>query len=69
MATASARARFTGCWLPSRWLKLSLSHGSVGFLADGRVAVALTGGLGSIVTYGNGTTDIGAWHEGVPPAG
>ena len=49
--------------------KLSLSHGSVGFLADGRVAVALTGGLGSIVTYGNGTTDIGAWHEGVPASG
>lgn len=45
------------------------SYGSVGFMADGRVAVALTAGLGSIVTYQNGTTAIGAWHEGVPAAG
>jgi hypothetical protein len=43
-----------------------LSNGSVGFMADGRVAVALAAGLGSIVTYQNGTTQIGAWHEGVP---
>jgi len=42
------------------------SYGSVGFVADGRAAVALTAGLGSIVTYRNGTTDIGAWQEGVP---
>ena len=46
-----------------------LSYGSVGFLADGRVAVPLTVGLGSIVTYQNGTTEIGAWHEGVPAHG
>ncbi len=46
-----------------------LSYGSVGFLADGRVAVPLTVGLGSIVTYQNGTTEIGAWHEGVPARG
>jgi hypothetical protein len=46
-----------------------LSYGSVGFLADGRAAVPLTAGLGSIVTYGNGTTDIGAWQEGVPASG
>ena len=44
-------------------------YGSVGFLADGRAAVPLTAGLGSIVTYGNGTTDIGAWQEGVPAGG
>jgi hypothetical protein len=46
-----------------------LSYGSVGFLADGRVAVPLAAGLGSIVTYRNGTTDIGAWQEGVPASG
>ncbi len=44
-------------------------YGSVGYLADGRAAVALTAGLGSIVTYSNGTTDIGAWGEGVPAGG
>jgi hypothetical protein len=46
-----------------------LSYGSVGFMADGRAAVPLTVGLGSIVTYQNGTTEIGAWHEGVPARG
>ncbi len=37
-----------------------------GFLEGSRVAVPLQFGLGSIVTYSNGTTAIGAWHEGVP---
>jgi hypothetical protein len=46
-----------------------LNYGSVGFVADGRVAVPLTVGLGSIVTYRNGMTQIGAWHEGVPARG
>ena len=46
-----------------------LNYGSVGFLADGRVAVPLTVGLGSIVTYRNGMTQIGAWHQGVPARG
>jgi hypothetical protein len=46
-----------------------LSNGSVGFMADGRVAVPLAVGLGSIVTYQNGTTAIGAWQEGVPAGG
>jgi hypothetical protein len=46
-----------------------LGYGSVGFLADGRVGVPLTVGLGSIVTYRNGTTEIGAWHQGVPARG
>jgi hypothetical protein len=46
-----------------------LSYGSVGFMANGRVAVPLSAGLGSIVTYRNGTTQIGAWHEGVPARG
>jgi len=36
-----------------------LSYGSVGFLADGRAAVALTVGLGSIVTYRNGESLVG----------
>ena len=46
-----------------------LSHASVGFMADGRVAVPLGAGLGSVVTYQNGTTQIGPWHAGVPAAG
>ena len=46
-----------------------LSYGSVGFMADGRAAVPLAVGLGSIVTYQNGVTEIGAWHEGVPASG
>jgi hypothetical protein len=43
--------------------------GVIGFMADGRVAVPLQPGLGSIVTYRNGTTAIGAWHNGVPVRG
>lgn len=46
-----------------------LDYGSVGFVANGRVAVSLKAGLGSIVIYQNGTTQIGAWHEGVPTPG
>jgi hypothetical protein len=46
-----------------------LSYGSVGFMEDGRVAVGLRVGLGSIVTYQTGTTEIGAWHQGVPNPG
>jgi hypothetical protein len=46
-----------------------LGYGSVGFMAYGRVGVPLGVGLGSIVTYRNGTTDIGAWHQGVPARG
>jgi hypothetical protein len=43
--------------------------GVIGFMADGRVAVALQPGLASIVTYRNGTTQIGAWEGGVPARG
>ncbi|HEX3509980.1 MAG TPA: hypothetical protein VHT27_02655 [Solirubrobacteraceae bacterium] len=43
--------------------------GDVGWLAGGRVAVPLARGRGSIVTYRDGATDIGAWEEGVPAAG
>jgi hypothetical protein len=46
-----------------------LNYGSVGFMADGRVGVRLTAGLGSIVSYRNGTTDIGAWQQDVPVRG
>lgn len=45
------------------------STGSGGFVSHGRVAVAPTAGLGSIVTYRDGYTDIGAWHAGVPAPG
>ncbi len=46
-----------------------LSYGSVGFQADGRTAVPLRRGLGSIVTYTDGSTQIGAWRAGVPARG
>jgi hypothetical protein len=46
-----------------------LNLGSGGFTLGGRTAVALTRGLGSIVTYASGQTDVGAWHEGVPAPG
>jgi hypothetical protein len=46
-----------------------LTYGNVGFSSGGHVAVALRAGLASIVTYTDGTTDIGAWHAGVPAVG
>lgn len=46
-----------------------LSVGAGGFESYGRVAVALRDGLGSIVTYADGATDVGAWHQGVPAPG
>jgi hypothetical protein len=46
-----------------------LSYGSVGFSLGGRVAVPLSAGLASIVTYATGKTQIGAWREGVPARG
>ena len=46
-----------------------LTYGSVGFVSYGRVAVALSSGLASIVTYTDGSTQIGSWHAGVPAAG
>jgi hypothetical protein len=45
------------------------SVGAGGFVSYGRVAVPLQSGLGSIVTYANGTTDIGSWHAEVPATG
>jgi hypothetical protein len=46
-----------------------LSTGAGGFESQGRVAVPLRSGLGSVVTYTNGTTDVGSWRGGVPAPG
>ena len=46
-----------------------LSVGAGGFESFGRAAVPLGDGLGSIVTYSDGTTDIGSWHHEVPASG
>jgi hypothetical protein len=46
-----------------------LATGAGGFESYGRVAVALRAGLGSIVTYADGRTDIGSWHGEVPAPG
>jgi hypothetical protein len=45
------------------------STGAGGFESYGRTAVSLRKGLGSIVTYIDGTTDIGSWHQEVPMPG
>jgi len=45
------------------------STGSGGFVLFGRVGVPLRAGFGSIVTYRNGTTQIGAWQSEVPARG
>jgi hypothetical protein len=42
---------------------------SGGFFSDGRTGAPLSTGLASIVTYSDGMTDIGAWHQGVPAPG
>ena len=42
------------------------SYGGVGFLSGGHVADPLSRGLGSVVTYTDGTSDVGAWDAGVP---
>jgi hypothetical protein len=46
-----------------------LSVGAGGFESYGHVAVPLRDGVGSIVTYADGTTDVGAWHSGLPQPG
>jgi hypothetical protein len=46
-----------------------LNYERVGFVSGGRVAAPLGAGLGSVVTYRNGSTQIGAWHAGVPARG
>jgi hypothetical protein len=47
--------------------KLSTQAG--GFMSYGRLGAPLRDGLGSIVTYADGRTDIGTWHGEVPAAG
>jgi hypothetical protein len=46
-----------------------LSTGSGGYESSGHVAAPLQAGLGSIVTYADGTTDVGTWHQGLPAPG
>ncbi len=46
-----------------------LSTGSGGFESHGRTAVPLRSGLGSVVTYADGRTDIGSWNQEVPVNG
>lgn len=46
-----------------------LSVGVGGFSEGGRTAAPLRSGLGSVVTYTDGTTDIGSWNRGVPAPG
>ena len=46
-----------------------LDVGAGGFQSFGRVGAPLSDGLGSIVTYSDGSTDIGSWHLGVPAPG
>ncbi len=43
--------------------------GAGGFMSYGRVAAPLQDGLGSIVTYTDGYTDIGSWHRELPAPG
>ena len=43
-----------------------LDTGAGGFMSYGRVAAPLRNDLGSIVTYDDGTTDVGSWHREVP---
>lgn len=43
-----------------------LNTHSGGFEAYGRTGSPLSDGLGSIVSYVDGFTDVGAWHQGVP---
>lgn len=43
--------------------------GAVGWMAEGRIAEPLVAGRGSIVTYRDGTTAVGAWDRGVPASG
>jgi hypothetical protein len=43
-----------------------LSTGAGGFEAYGRIGAPLQAGVGSVVTYSDGTTDVGSWHQEVP---
>lgn len=43
--------------------------GAGGFMSYGRVAAPLSNDLGSIVTYADGTTDVGSWLRELPVPG
>ena len=43
-----------------------LTYTEVGFMLRGHTAARLGNGLASLVTYSDGSTNIGAWNEGVP---
>jgi hypothetical protein len=45
------------------------SVGAGGFMSFGRVGAPLQNGLASIVTYTDGYTDIGSWHQQLPAPG
>ncbi len=45
------------------------TDGVGGFLSQGRLEKALAPGFASVVTYADGSTDIGAWKSEVPAAG
>jgi hypothetical protein len=45
------------------------SIGAGGFESYGRVAIPLRAGLASIVTYADGSSDVGAWQREVPAPG
>lgn len=47
--------------------KLNLADG--GFVSYGRTGAPLRNGLGSVVTYADGSTDIGSWHQELPTPG
>jgi len=46
--------------------EFKLSYRDVGFMSGGHVAVPLKPGLASLVTYTDGSSNIGAWGNGVP---
>ncbi|MHB8342010.1 MAG: hypothetical protein ACYDB7_12690, partial [Mycobacteriales bacterium] len=45
------------------------STGDGGFRADGRTPAPLQTGVASVVTYADGTSDVGTWGAGVPGPG
>jgi hypothetical protein len=45
------------------------STGAGGFESYGRIGAPVANGLGSIVTYTDGRTDIGTWRAGLPAPG
>ena len=46
-----------------------LNVGAGGFESYGRVGAPISSGLASVVTYADGSTDIGTWRAGVPASG